>query len=103
MQVACEAPARIFGLYPRKGVIAEGSDADLVVWDPSAPSTLTLDGIGDGLDWTPYDGMEVPGRIAHVLARGDHVVVDGCWEGDGHEVEYLPSARVSPPSSLRQR
>jgi len=103
VQVACEAPARIFGLYPRKGVIAEGSDADLVVWDPSAPSTLTLDGIGDGLDWTPYDGMEVPGRIAHVLARGDHVVVDGRWEGDGHEGEYLPSARVSPPSSLRQR
>ena len=103
VQVACEAPARIFGLYPRKGVIAEGSDADLVVWDPSAPSTLTLDGIGDGLDWTPYDGMEVPGRIAHVLARGDHVVVDGRWEGDGHQGEYLPSARVSPPSSLRQR
>jgi dihydropyrimidinase len=103
VKTACEEPARIFGLYPRKGVIAEGSDADIVVWDPSTPSTLTLEGIDDGLDWTPYEGMQVPGQIRHVLARGDQVVADGRWEGDGHEGAYLPSARVSPPSSLRQR
>jgi dihydropyrimidinase len=103
VETACAAPARIFGLSDRKGAIAEGLDADVVVWDPSAPSRLTLEGINDGLDWTPYEGMEVPGRIAQVFARGDHVVVDGRWEGDEHEGAYLPSARVSPPSSLRQR
>src|SRR5205814_1143960 len=43
VEAACTAPARIFGLYPRKGVVAPGSDADLVVWDPSAPSRLTLE------------------------------------------------------------
>ena len=74
VEVACAAPARIFGLYPQKGAIAPGSDADIVVWDPSQPSRLTLASIGDGLDWSPYDGVEVPGSIRHVLARGDRVV-----------------------------
>ena len=68
VEVACAAPARIFGLYPRKGAIAAGSDADIVVWDPSAPSRLTLDVINDGLDWSPYEDMPVPGSIRHVLA-----------------------------------
>jgi dihydropyrimidinase len=92
---ACENPARIFGLYPRKGVIAEGSDADIVVWDPTQPSTLTLESIGDGLDWSPYDGFEVPGRIRHVLARGDHVVRDGVFAGEHHRGEYLRAARAA--------
>jgi dihydropyrimidinase len=94
VEVACAAPARIFGLYPRKGVIAAGSDADIVVWDPSAPAPLTLDLINDGLDWSPYEDMRVPGSIRHVLAGGDHVVVDGRFGGDGHRGRYLPVSRV---------
>ena len=78
VEAACAAPARIFGLYPRKGVIAPDSDADLVVWDPTA-QPLTLERIDDGLDWTPYDRIEPPGAIRHVVARGDHVVADGVW------------------------
>ncbi|MDX6600270.1 MAG: dihydropyrimidinase [Gaiellales bacterium] len=95
VEVACAAPARIFGLYPQKGVIAPGSDADVVVWDPSRPSRLTLAGLDDGLDWSPYDGIEVPGTIRHVLARGDLVVHDGRFCGDGHRGAYLPIGRVS--------
>jgi dihydropyrimidinase len=95
VEVACAAPARIFGLYPQKGVIAAGSDADVVVWDPSRPSRLTLDGLQDGLDWSPYDGIEVPGTIRCVLARGDRVVEDGRSAGDEHRGSYLPIARVS--------
>jgi dihydropyrimidinase len=91
---ACENPARIFGLYPRKGVIAEGADADVVVWDPSQGGRLTLESIGDGLDWSPYDGFALPGRIRHVLARGDHVVRDGAFVGDDHRGEYLPVGRA---------
>ena len=95
VEVACAAPARIFGLYPQKGVIAAGSDADIVVWDPSSPSRLTLAGMQDGLDWSPYEGIEVPGVIRHVLARGDHVVVDGEFAGEEHRGAYLPVARVA--------
>ncbi len=95
VEVACAAPARIFGLYPQKGAIAPGSDADIVVWDPSQPSRLTLASIGDGLDWSPYDGFEVPGQVRHVLARGDLVVGDGRFAGEDHRGAYLPVHR--PP------
>jgi dihydropyrimidinase len=88
VEVACAAPARIFGL-PGKGAVAPGNDGDLVVWDPAAPSAITLEGLGDGLDWTPYDGFELPGRIRHVLARGVHVVEDGTFIGEEHRGAYL--------------
>ena len=104
VETACAAPARIFGLYPRKGVIAPGSDADVVVWDPGQPGRLTLERIDDGLDWTPYDRIDIPGAVRHVIARGRHAVVDGSFDADsGHHGEYLASARVSPPSSPRPR
>jgi dihydropyrimidinase len=94
VDAACTQPARIFGLYPQKGVVAPGSDADIVVWDPSAPTRLTLELMNDGLDWTPYEGIEVPGRVRDVLARGERVVEDGRWAGEEHRGEYLPVARV---------
>jgi dihydropyrimidinase len=97
VDAACTQPARIFGL-PRKGVIAPGADADLVVWDPRTPQRLTLATMNDGLDWTPYDGIEVPGRVRDVLARGERVVVDGEWAGDDHRGEYLPAGRVRQPA-----
>jgi dihydropyrimidinase len=88
VEVACAAPARIFGL-PRKGTIAPGADADVVVWDPAAPSRITLAGLGDELDWSPYEGFELPGRIRHVLARGDRVVEDGRFIGEAHRGGFL--------------
>jgi dihydropyrimidinase len=93
VDAACTNPARIFGIE-RKGAVAPGLDADLVVWDPRAPSRLSLETMNDGLDWTPYDGIEVPGRVRDVLARGERVVVDGEWAGEEHRGEYLPVGRV---------
>jgi dihydropyrimidinase len=93
VDAACTQPARIFGLRG-KGLVAPGYDADLVVWDPRTPARLTLEMMNDGLDWTPYGGIEVPGRVRDVLARGERVVADGLWVGDGHRGEYLPVARV---------
>jgi dihydropyrimidinase len=97
VEVACAAPARIFGLYPKKGVVAPGSDADIVVWDSSTPSTLTLENINDGLDWSPYDGLAIPGALRHVFARGDRVVENGHWTNADHRGEYLPVRRVAAP------
>ena len=91
VEVACAAPARIFKL-PGKGALLPGYDADVVVWDPSAPSRITLAGLGDDLDWTPYDGFELPGRIRHVLARGDRVVEDGRFVGEEHRGGFLAVA-----------
>ncbi len=55
-----------------------------VIWDPSRPTSLTLDAIDDGLDWSPYEGFEVPGRVRDVLARGSHFVADGQLTDIGH-------------------
>jgi dihydropyrimidinase len=93
VDAACTQPARIFGL-DQKGAIAPGYDADLVVWDPRTPSRLSLAMMNDGLDWTPYEGVDVPGRVRDVLAGGERVVVDGDWAGDEHRGKYLPVGRV---------
>jgi dihydroorotase-like cyclic amidohydrolase len=53
-----------------------------------------MEAINDGLDWSPYEGMPVPGSIRHVLAGGDHVVADGRFGGDEHRGRHLPVARV---------
>ena len=52
------------------------------------------------LDWSPYEGIEVPGSVRHVLARGDHVVDDGRFTGDEHRGAYLPSGNVAAGAAL---
>jgi dihydropyrimidinase len=94
VEVACAAPARIFDL-PRKGVIAAGADADVVVWDPSRPTTMSLESMNDGMDWTPFGGIEVPGTFRFVLARGDRMVEEGRFTGAAHRGAYLPIARAT--------
>jgi dihydropyrimidinase len=94
VEVACAAPARIFEL-PGKGVIAPGADADIVVWDPSRPSTITVESVDDGLEWTPFGGIPVPGSFRYVLARGDRMVEEGRFTGAEHAGAYLPIARAA--------
>ena len=69
--------AKYFGLYPRKGTIAPGSDADIVVLDPSAQGVVRHADLHDGTDHTPYEGMATTGRIRDVFLRGQHLVRDG--------------------------
>jgi dihydropyrimidinase len=94
VEVACAAPARIFDL-PRKGAVVPGNDADLVVWDPSRPSAISIESVDDGLGWTPFAGISVPGSFRFVLARGDRMVEDGRFSGAEHRGAYLPIARVA--------
>jgi dihydropyrimidinase len=68
--------ARLYGLYPRKGTIAVGSDADLVVWDLSRRFTLSNDMLHHAVDYTPYEGMELDAWPALTLSRGEVV-----WQG----------------------
>ena len=69
-------PARLFGMYPRKGTLAVGSDADLVVWDDAEERSVSHKDLHDQTDYTPYEGMTVTGWPATVVLRG-RVVVDG--------------------------
>ena len=69
--------AKLFGLFPRKGTIALGSDADLVVWDPRILSTITAETLHQKVDYTPYEGFNQLGGATHVFLRGQQVVKDG--------------------------
>lgn len=83
-----ERPARIFGMYPKKGVLAPGSDADVVVWDPAAEWTIRAASQVQNVDYTPYEGMELKGRAEKVFLRGRLAAENGriCQETKG---QYL--------------
>lgn len=69
--------AKLYGLYPRKGTIAVGSDADLALWDPKARRTITNDALHHGADYTPYEGLQVQGWPVTVILRGQVAVQAG--------------------------
>ena len=78
VQVLCENPARIFGLYPRKGTIAVGSDADLVVFDPTREFTIRAENQHTNARYTLYEGRTVLGWPVMTFQRGHRVL----WEGE---------------------
>jgi dihydropyrimidinase len=69
--------AKAYGLYPRKGTIAIGSDADLALWDPSVTRKIRHADLHDGSDYTPYEGIEVTGWPGTTILRGTFIVQDG--------------------------
>jgi dihydropyrimidinase len=94
VEVACTAPARLAGLHPRKGELAVGADADLVVYDPTATHRLSALTHHMAVDHSAFEGLEVTGRTQTVLLRGK-VVVEGGEHvgapGDGREVPRGPN------------
>ncbi|MBD5559378.1 MAG: dihydropyrimidinase [Clostridia bacterium] len=76
-RLLCENPARLFGMFPRKGTLREGSDADIVIWDPDWQGTITDENQHTAADNTPYAGLRIQGRAARVYLRGREVVRDG--------------------------
>lgn len=72
-----ENPAKLFGMYPKKGVIAEGSDADIVVIDPEASGVIRAEEQLQNVDYAPFEGLNVQGKIAQVYLRGEKVMENG--------------------------
>lgn len=81
VEITSTAPAKIFGLYPHKGTVAVGADADLVVWDPEKRHTLSQKTLHMRVDYSPFEGQEVVGAPSHVLSRGKVVVEGGAYKG----------------------
>ncbi|MET3805934.1 dihydropyrimidinase [Nakamurella sp. UYEF19] len=77
IDVCCTTPARMFGMYPRKGVIAPGSDADIVIYDPAGHTSIGLDKTHHmRMDYSAWEGYEIDGHVDTVISRG-RVIVDG--------------------------
>ena len=76
-RVLSENPAKLYGLYPRKGVIAPGSDGDVVVLDPAGKTVLHGEALASAAGYTPFEGMELSGRIREVYLRGRKTVEGG--------------------------
>ena len=87
-----EEPARLFGLFPKKGILMEKSDADLVIFDPQGKGQIKAEALHSNTDWTPYEGMETEGRIESVMLRGHWLVKDGKQvESNLHKGRFVPA------------
>src|SRR5215469_4284785 len=90
VEIASTTPARMFGLYPRKGIIAAGSDADIVIYDPAATQTLSAATHHMNVDYSAYEGWQITGRVEMTLSRGSVVVSGGVLRGGPGHGQFLP-------------
>ncbi|MCE7009756.1 dihydropyrimidinase [Kibdelosporangium philippinense] len=89
VEITSTTPARMFGLYPRKGTISPGSDADIVVYDPRATQTLSVETHHMNVDYSAYEGMQITGKVDTVLSRGRVVVEGNAFHGSTGHGQFL--------------
>ena len=95
VELTSTSPAKIFGLFPRKGTIAPGSDADIVVFDPNWTITLSAKTLHMKVDYNPYEGRQVTGATDTVLSRGRVIIEDGKFVGRAGAGSFLKRATRS--------
>ena len=93
-------PARMYGLYPRKGTIAIGADADLVIWEDKRDLEITNARLHHNVDYTPYEGLRLTAWPAVTLSRGEVVWDEGGYRGRAGRGQFL---RCDPPAPARPR
>jgi dihydropyrimidinase len=89
VEITSTAPARIFGMYPKKGAIAPGSDADVVVWDPKAEHLISAKTHHMRVDYSMFEGFHVQGNARQVFSRGELIVEKGQYIGRVGRGQYL--------------
>jgi dihydropyrimidinase len=89
VEIVATAPARIFGMYPRKGVLATGSDADIVLWDPAVEYTISASTHHMRVDYSMFEGFHVRGNARDVYSRGELIVSKGEFVGKAGRGNYL--------------
>jgi len=89
VELVSTAPARIFGMYPKKGVLAAGSDADIVLWDAAADHTISAATHHMRVDYSMFEGFKVRGNARDVYSRGELIVSRGEFIGKPGRGNYL--------------
>jgi len=89
VDISSTTPAKIFGLYPKKGTIAVGADADIAIVDPAATDTLSAATHHMNVDYSCFEGMELTGKVETVISRGEVIVADGQYRGRAGRGRYL--------------
>jgi len=92
VETCCTAPARRFGLAPRKGTLTIGADADIVLFDPDKSVVLSQQLLHQNVDYTPYEGWEVRGYPVTVISRGEVIVRDGEFLGQPGRGRFVATA-----------
>lgn len=90
VDIVATGPARMFGMFPRKGTIAPGADADIVLFNPCRPHTISVESHLMNVDYSVYEGREVPGSVDTVLLRGRVIVRDRVWVGSRGDGRFIP-------------
>jgi len=96
VELVATAPAKMFGLYPRKGTLAPGSDADIVIFNPLVQRTLSAKTHHMNVDYSCYEGMSVHGLPELVMQRGQILVENGTFAGKRGQGQFLRRARSQP-------
>ncbi len=89
VEITSTAPARIFGMYPKKGLLAKGSDADVVLWDPDAEHVISVATHNMRVDYSMFEGWRVKGNARMVFSRGELIVDGGRYLGAEGRGRYL--------------
>ncbi|MFZ2956005.1 MAG: dihydropyrimidinase [Candidatus Ozemobacteraceae bacterium] len=93
-------PAKIFGLYPRKGCLLPGSDADIVIYDPARTWTIAADKLHMNTDFSPYEGMPLTGKPIMTISRGDVLVEEDLFKGASGRGRFLVRSKPDLQSFL---
>ncbi len=89
VELTSTAAAKMFGLFPKKGTIAVGSDADIVIFDPEKEHTFGVDAEHMNVDYSSYEGWKVKGKVETVLSRGRVVIENGEHKGKAGDGQFL--------------
>ncbi|MED1876540.1 dihydropyrimidinase [Brevibacillus borstelensis] len=97
VDISSTKAAKLFGMFPRKGTIAVGSDADIVIFDPHVKRTLSVETHHMNVDYNPFEGMKVYGEVVSVLSRGSFVVRDKQFVGQAGSGQYIKRTTFEQP------
>jgi dihydropyrimidinase len=92
VDVCCTTPARMFGLYGKKGVLAPGADADVVIYDPNGHTTISVETHHMNMDYSAWEGYEIGGHVDTVLSRGRVIVDNGAYLGSKGDGQFVKRA-----------